>query len=166
MKWTLVRILLTTVNLFAGWILFTGSFQVRSLLMGVVFSFLIAVATFKLFIDDDEAARKVLLPRFHLLLFYIFLVLFKVYAAGFRVAFSVLRNSYSPRLVHFRVRLHSHIARAVAAGSVTLTPGTIALELTEDHMVVHWLNAKTTHSRYAGDLIKGSMEKLLRKIWV
>jgi multicomponent Na+:H+ antiporter subunit E len=157
---------MTTANLFLGWILFTGSFEAPSLLMGGAFSLLIAIATFKIFIDDDEAARKVLLPRFHLLLFYIFLVLYKVYTAGFRVAISVLTNSYNPRVVHFRVRLHSHIARAVAAGSVTLTPGTIALELTEDHMVVHWLNAKTTHSRYAGNLIKGSMEKLLRRIWI
>ncbi len=165
-KWALVRIVLTTVNLFVGWLLFTGSFRPASLLMGGIFSFLIAMVTFKIFIDDDEAARKVLLPRIHLLIFYIFLVLFKVYIAGFNAAFSVLRNSYNPRVVHFRVRLHSHIARAIVAGSATLTPGTIALELTEDHMVVHWLNSKTTHSRYAGELIKGSMEKLLRKIWI
>jgi multicomponent Na+:H+ antiporter subunit E len=54
----------------------------------------------------------------------------------------------------------------VISGSITLTPGTITLELTDDHLVVHWLNAETTHSRFAGELIKGGFERLLRKIWV
>jgi len=61
-KWAVARIILTTLYLFAGWMLFTGSTNLRSLLMGGGFSFLIALTTFKLFIDDDEAARRTLLP--------------------------------------------------------------------------------------------------------
>jgi multicomponent Na+:H+ antiporter subunit E len=134
--------------------------------MGAAFSLLIAMATFKLFIDDNEGARRSLLPRVHMLAVYLLLLLYSVYAAGFRTAFAVLGGRYSPRVVHFRTRLSSDIARSVLAGSITLTPGTITLELTEDHLVVHWMNAKTTHSRYAGELIKGTLEKILRRIWI
>ncbi|MCF7914271.1 MAG: Na+/H+ antiporter subunit E [Spirochaetaceae bacterium] len=165
-KWAVTRIILTTIYLFAGWLLFTGSTAPRSLLMGAGFSFLIALTTFKLFIDDDEAARRTLLPRVHWLLFYAILVFYKVYVASFQTAFAVLWGKYYPRVVHFRTRLNSDIARSVIAGSITLTPGTITLELTEDHLVVHWLNASTTHSRFAGNIIKGSFEKLLKRVWV
>lgn len=165
-KWAVTRIILTTLYLFAGWLLFTGSFQPRSLLMGGGFSFIIALTTFKLFIDDDEAARRTLLPRIHWLVFYFILLIWKLYAASFRTAFAVIRGRYTPRVVHFRTRLNSDIARSVISGSITLTPGTITLELTEDHLVVHWLEASTTHSRYAGDLVKGSFEKILRRIWI
>jgi len=165
-KWAVARIILTTLYLFAGWMLFTVSTNLRSLLMGGGFSFLIALTTFKLFIDDDEAARRTLLPRVHWLLFYFILVFYKLYSSSFKTAFSVLRGTYYPRVVHFRTRLNSDIARSVIAGSITLTPGTITLELTEDHLVVHWLDASTTHSRFAGNLIKGSFEKLLKRIWV
>jgi multicomponent Na+:H+ antiporter subunit E len=165
-KWAVVRIFLTTLYLFAGWLLFTSSIEPRSLLMGAAFSLLIAMATFKLFIDDNEGARRSLLPRVHMLAVYLLLLLYSVYAAGFRTAFAVLGGRYSPRVVHFRTRLSSDIARSVLAGSITLTPGTITLELTEDHLVVHWMNAKTTHSRYAGELIKGTLEKILRRIWI
>jgi len=102
----------------------------------------------------------------HWLLFYAILVFYKVYVASFQTAFAVLRGKYYPRVVHFRTRLNSDIARSVVAGSITLTPGTITLELTEDHLVVHWLNASTTHSRFAGNIIKGSFEKLLKRVWV
>ena len=166
LKWTITRIVLTTLYLFAGWLLFTGSFQLRSLLMGAGFSFLISLATFKLFIDDDEAARRTLLPRVHWLVVYLFLVFFKLYAASFQTALSVIRGSYTPRVVHFRTRLNSDIARSVISGSITLTPGTITLELSEDHLVVHWLFASTTHSRYAGNIVKGSFEKILKRVWV
>lgn len=166
LKWTITRIVLTTLYLFAGWLLFTGSFQLRSLLMGAGFSFLISLATFKLFIDDDEAARRTLLPRVHWLVVYLFLVFFKLYAASFQTALSVIRGSYTPRVVHFRTRLNSDIARSVISGSITLTPGTITLELSEDHLVVHWLFASTTHSRYASNIVKGSFEKILKRVWV
>ncbi|MFP4178523.1 MAG: Na+/H+ antiporter subunit E [Spirochaetaceae bacterium] len=165
-KWALVRIVLTTLYLFAGWLLFTGSFQADSLYMGAGFSFIIAIGTYKVFIDDSEGARRNLLPRVHLLIVYFFLLLYKLYLSSFQTAFSILRGSYSPRVVHFRTRLSSDLARSVVSGSLTLTPGTMTLELTDDHLVVHWLNAETTHSRYAGELIKGSFEKLLRRILV
>lgn len=165
-KWALVRIVLTTIYLFAGWLLFTGSFQTNSLYMGAAFSLLIATGTYKLFIDDSEGARRNLLPRVHLFVIYFFLLLYKLYVSSFKTAFSILRGSYNPRVVHFRTRLSSDLARSVVSGSLTLTPGTMTLELTDDHLVVHWLNAETTHSRYAGELIKGSFEKLLQRIWV
>jgi multicomponent Na+:H+ antiporter subunit E len=101
-----------------------------------------------------------------MLIVYLLLLLYSVYLAGFKTAFAVLGGRYSPRVVHFRTRLNSDIARSVLAGSITLTPGTITLELTDDHLVVHWMNAKTTHSRYAGRLIKGTLETILRRIWI
>ena len=165
-KWSFVRIFFTTVYLYGGWLLFTGSFTLRSLLLGAGFSIIIALTTFRLFIDDDEAARRMLLPRGDILLFYVFFVLYKIYLASFATAIATIRGTYNPRVVHFRTRLNSDIARSVISGSITLTPGTITLELTEDHLVVHWLNATTTHSRYAGELVKGSFEKLLKRIWV
>jgi multicomponent Na+:H+ antiporter subunit E len=166
LKWAIARIVLTTLYLFAGWLLFTGSFETRSLYMGAGFSLLIAITTFKIFIDDNEAARSALLPRVHMLVLYLLLLFFSIYRASFRTAWSVITGNYNPRVVHFRTRLNSDIARSVLAGSVTLTPGTITLELTEDHLVVHWLNSVTTHSRYAGELVKGTLEKVARRIWV
>ena len=79
---------------------------------------------------------------------------------------AVIVGNINPRIVHFRTRLSSKFARVILANSITLTPGTLTLDLDEDHLVVHWVDAKTTHSHYAGRLIKGHFESWLKRIWV
>jgi multicomponent Na+:H+ antiporter subunit E len=37
--------------------------------------------------------------------------------------------------------------------------------LDDDHLIVHWLDARTTHSKYAGKLVKGTYEQVLKRIW-
>lgn len=165
-KWKLVRIALTTGHLMIGWLLFTGTFAPYSLLVGFFFSFLIALLTYSLFIHEKEADRRALLPRVHLLGVYIFVIIYKMYVASFNVLFNVIRGDINPRVVHFRTRLKSDVARVLLANSITLTPGTITLNLDDDHLIVHWLAAETMHSKYAGDLIKGEFERLLKKIFV
>lgn len=164
-KWIIVRIVITTLYLVAGWILFTGSLEPRSLMMGGSFALLVAVLTYDSFIAESEAAWKSLVPRLHWGVAYVFILLYRLYASSFLVFFSMVTRRYNPRVVHFRTRLRSEIARAAVATSITMTPGTITLELDEDHLLVHWLDSKTTHARYAGKLIKGGFEATLRRIW-
>jgi multicomponent Na+:H+ antiporter subunit E len=164
--WKIVRVVITTIYLFFGWLLFSGSLEPRFLAMGVVFSGIVAFFTYDAFIDEYEASKKTLIPRVHWGIVYIAYIIFKIYVASFRVLAAVIRRRIHPRVVHFRTRLRSDIARVVLANSLTITPGTVALDLDDDHLVVHWLEAQTTHSRYAGELIKGRMEQILKRIWV
>jgi multicomponent Na+:H+ antiporter subunit E len=164
--WKITRIVITSVHLFAGWILFTGNFDYVSLLLGFVFSVSVALATYMFFIEEHEAARRSLLPRIYFLIAYLFIILFKIYAASFKMAWKVVTGRINPRVVHFRTYLKYDFARVILANSITLTPGTVTLDLDEDHLVVHWLDAKTTHSRYAGKLIKEQFENWLRRIWM
>jgi multicomponent Na+:H+ antiporter subunit E len=165
-KWAVVRIILTTLYLFPGWILFTGSLEPVSLAAGASFSFLIALATYQLFIDQNEAGRRSLIPRLPLFIVYLFMVIGKMYISSFQVVWKIIRGRYNPRIVHFRTRLSSDLARTILANSITMTPGTITVDMNDDHLIVHWLDAPTTHSRYAGELIKDRMERMLARIWI
>lgn len=164
-KWIIVRIIISTLYLTAGWVLFTGSIEPSSLLMGGSFALLVAALTYDSFIAESEAAWKSLIPRLHWGIAYLFILIYRLYASSFLVFFSMVSRRYNPRVVHFRTRLRSDIARAAVATSITMTPGTITLELDEDHLLVHWLDSKTRHSRYAGELVKGGFEGVLRRIW-
>ena len=165
-KWQVTRVAVTSVYLMGGWLLFSGTLEPRSLIIGRTFSLLVALLTYDAFIDVTEASRRTLIPRLHWALVYLVLIVFKIYVASFRVLLLVVRRRINPRVVHFRTRLRSDISRVVLANSLTLTPGTIALDLDDDHMIVHWLDAETTHSRHAGELIKGDLERVLRRIWI
>jgi multicomponent Na+:H+ antiporter subunit E len=165
-KWKIIRVILTTLYLLGGWILFTGTFAFYSLFVGCLFSVLVALLTYSLFIDEKEADRRSLIPHAHLLVIYMLLIIFKMYVASFKVLFNVIRGNINPRVVHFRTRLKSDLARVLLANSITLTPGTITLNLEDDHLIVHWLDAKTIHSKHAGELIKGEFERLLKRIFI
>ena len=164
-KWTVVRIILTSTTLMAGWILFTGSVSPNTMILGGIFSIIIGVTMYGIFIDPSEAARKTLLPRLPLLIVFVLITIYKMYAGSFAVLWAALTGRYTSRIVFFRTRLKSDIARVLLANTITLTPGTVTLDLDDDHLVVHWLNATTTHSRYAARMIAGPFEKILAKIW-
>ncbi|UCF96567.1 MAG: Na+/H+ antiporter subunit E [Spirochaetaceae bacterium] len=165
-KWKIIRIVLTMIHLMAGWLLFTGTVAAFPLLLGLFFSTIVAFLTYHLFIDVQEVARRALIPRIYLLIGYLILIVVKVYVASFRIAWKVITGNITPRIVHFRSRLRSDLARVALANSITLTPGTLTLDLDEDHLVVHWLEASTTHSGYAARLIARPFERWLRRIWV
>jgi len=166
LKWKIVRVILTSLYLVVGWILFTGNLAPFSIFLGFTFSFFVALFTYNIFIEEREVARRALLPRAYLLLIYLGVLIFKIYLASFKMVLTIITGDINPRVVHFRTGLRSEVARVILANSITLTPGTLTLSLDQDHLIVHWLNAKTTHSHYAGKLIKGSFEFWLKKIWI
>lgn len=165
-RWALVRFLITFFTLFAGWLLFTWSLDPGSIIAGILSSLTVSALTYSIFIDETEAELRAHLPRLHYLLIFAGVLIFNMYVASFRVLWQIVRGNINPGIVHFRTRLKTDIARVALASSITLTPGTITLDLDDDHLVVHWLDARTTHSRYAGRLIKGAHEKLLKKVWL
>lgn len=164
-KWRLVRIVITTVYMFGGWLLFSGTIHPRSLVLGLIASAAVAMGTYHLFFDSNEAGRRILFPRPDVFALFILVIIYKMYVASFRVLYLLARQRINPRVVHFRTRLKSDLARMMLSNAITMTPGTITLNLDDDHLIVHWLDAKTTHSRYAGEQIKGRFEQLLHRVW-
>ena len=164
-RWTIVRIIITTASLMAGWLLFTWSFDIGSIVAGAAASLVVALATYTIFVDETEAALRAHLPRVHVLLLFLIVLIFQMYVASFRMLWQIVRGRINPGIVHFRTRLRTDVARVALCSSITLTPGTVTVLLDDDHLIVHWLDVRTKHSRYAGELIKGTFEKLLGRVW-
>lgn len=165
-RWNIVRVLLTMAYLLIGWLLFTWSLSPGSIVLGLIHSLIISLLTFPIFVEEDEAARRSHIPRLEFLGVYLVVLIFQMYVASFKVLAQILRGRINPGVVHFRTRLRSDVARLALTNSITLTPGTITLYLDDDHVIVHWLDARTTHSKYASNLIAGPYEKLLGRIWI
>ncbi|MFW5742697.1 MAG: Na+/H+ antiporter subunit E [Spirochaetota bacterium] len=164
-RWNIVRVAVTTAYLVLGWLLFTWDLSTGSLALGLIHSTIVALVTFPVFVESDEAARRSHLPRVELLGVFVLVLVFNMYVASFKVLWQILRGRINPGVVHFRTRLRTDIARVALTSSITLTPGTITLYLDDDHLIVHWLDARTTHSKYASKLVAAPYERLLRRIW-
>lgn len=164
--WRLVRFAATFAALAAAWLLFAPSLEPASIAAGLASSALVAAATYGVFIEEHEAARHMVAPRILPALAYPFLLAATMYASSARVLATVVTGKTSPRLVHFRTRLRSDLARVALATSITFTPGSISVDLDEDHLLVHWLKATTRHSRKAGEELKGGLEAAIGRIWI
>jgi len=164
--WKLIRVAATFAVLAVLWLLFSGSLEPAAIFAGLCCSLLIASISYDSFIEEHEAARNSIFPRLLPTLAYPFVLVAAMYASSAKVLASVVTGRVNPRVVHFRSRLRSDLARVALAEAITFTPGTISMDLDEDHFVVHWLNATTRHSARAGDEVKGTLEAAIKRIWV
>lgn len=163
--WNLTRYFITFLFLFICWMLFSATLDFPYVMIGLVGSLVISLIVFNVFIEPHEAGRRSVIPRLLPLLWYFPLLIRALYIASFRMLISVVTGSIQPGIVHFKSRLRSDLARVVLAHSITFSPGTITMDLDEDHYVVHWMFASTRHSKQAGAEIKDTLEIQLRKIW-
>lgn len=65
----------------------------------------------------------------------------------------------NPALIRYPVQLKHEGQRVLYANSITLTPGTIAVDLTETEIWVHQLDSAS-----AGDIVSGEMERRIKGI--
>lgn len=71
----------------------------------------------------------------------------------------------NPGLIKVPTGLESDFAQALLASSVTLTPGTVAIEAEKDYLYVHWLAVDTLDPVKAAHKIKGNYEKQIGRIF-
>lgn len=164
--WAFIRYFITSGALFLSWMMFSASMRPASLIAGAVGASVIGSITFDEFLAPHEVSLNSFLPkplRFGWYLFYLMYAIFRSSIALFPVVFS---GKVNPKIVHFRTRMKSDLGRSVLANSITLTPGTITIDLNDDHLIVHWMFATTAHSRRAGEEVKGDLEARLRRVWL
>lgn len=126
---------------FLAWIVFNGRITLEILLFGAV----IAGAMFAFlckFMDYSIRKEWNLCRRVPLLCRYIWLLLKEIIFANLSVCRMILtrKETVEPVLVKVRADLKTETARVILANSITLTPGTITVSLTEEELLVHCLD--------------------------
>ncbi len=126
---------------FIIWILFNGQITLEIVLFGLVIA---AVIYWFICKYMDFSVRKDILIAKQLLRIveYLAVLLSEVLKAN-AVLLGVILNFHQkpePELVTFCVPLKTQTARAVLANSITLTPGTITVNLQDDEFTVHCLD--------------------------
>ena len=144
----------------------TGRLDGGSVAAGLAIALLVAGTS-----PRAEASRlgRWLEPRrYFWALLYIVVFLWQVLLANLEVAYRVLhpRLPIRPGIVKIRTTLQSTAARTLLANSITLTPGTLTVELLDGGcLYVHWLNVRTTDPEEAARLITKRFERILARIF-
>ena len=170
-KTTFPKVAATFVVCYAFWILVTWSLAAQELIAGAVVCLAVALFTARFFIHDK--GFLLLQPRRLFALIFYCLAVFP--SELLRANVNVAKRSFQPKIplnsgiVKVPVHVRSSYGRAMLADSITLTPGTITMECAEDrgqlYYYIHWLDVQEEDPEKAGDIIKGRMEKWVRRIW-
>ena len=90
------------------------------------------------------------------LVFYFPLLLWQITLANIHVARLVLhpRMPISPSLVEFESPLRTEASNAVLANSITLTPGTVTVDMSAHRFIIHCLSESSRQGIQDGTLLK------------
>ncbi|MEN8209013.1 MAG: Na+/H+ antiporter subunit E [Candidatus Fermentibacteria bacterium] len=133
-------VLFTAVVLLCIWIFLTLSFHPTELVLGFAVSLIIAVATHGSF--TGNLLRLLRPARLTAGVIYVFYFMGKMFMSNIDVLFRVLRPvvPVRPGIVKASLMMSSERARNIVANSITLTPGTLTVEMTETSIFVHWIS--------------------------
>ncbi|MCM8786320.1 MAG: Na+/H+ antiporter subunit E [Candidatus Omnitrophica bacterium] len=83
------------------------------------------------------------------------------------MAYRVLspRLPIKPGIIKIPIELKSPLARTILVNSITLTPGTFTLKVTENFLYIHWIYIYTYDKKQQREKIVGLMEKILKRVF-
>ena len=147
------------------WLLANASLAADVILIGVVVSSILAVtlSVFAGAFADIRLSPKAFLYYFR----YLGVFLWELLLANLNVARIVLKPKIDikPGIVKVHTRLKSPTGRLVLANSITLTPGTLVVDIEEDTFYVHWIDVTTQDSEKTTREIAEKFEKYLEVIY-
>ncbi len=127
--------------LFALWLIFNGKVTLELVIIGAILSIAVYLFCIKFleYSPKKELLALRLLPQG---IGYFFVLVAEIVKANIGTISLIVSPKYDvePVLVTFRTELKTDLARTILANSITLTPGTITVELTDEEFKVHCLD--------------------------
>jgi multicomponent Na+:H+ antiporter subunit E len=157
--------ILLFVFLFAVWMLLTLNGAVANIAAGAVSAFIVTLffSRFSLKVKG----RVFHFHRYFWALVYLFVFLWEVIKANFDVAYRVLHPGLpvKPGIVKAKTNLTTDVGKTFLANSITMTPGTITVDILEDNFYIHWIFVHSRDPEVYTHQILGRFEKYLKRIF-
>lgn len=152
---------------FLVWTLLTWPLDFQHLIAGLIAAAFVAFVTGDLFSHRPHHFGHII--RYLWFLYYVPVFLWECLKANIDVALRVLnpRLPISPGIVKVKTTLKSDTALTFLANSITLTPGTLCVDIDAEKgiLYIHWIDVKTQDIDKATELIVGNFERILKKIF-
>jgi len=152
------------VLLALAWLLITSSFEPGEVLAGVVVVLVVVLATGRhrqVYGGIRLSFRAVLYTPLYLMVF-----LWQLIKSNLDVARRVVSPSLPirPGIVCAKTQLKSSIGKLILANSITLTPGTLTLDIEDDTLLIHWIDVQGESCDESTQAIVAGFEKSLKEV--
>ena len=157
----ILKFISTFIILLGFWLLLSGHYDVFHITLGMLCCALISYLSYDLMFANPRAGdMRVIVKRFFM---YIPWLLYQIALSNFHVARLALgsRKLLYPEIIKFKAKLESDISMVALANSITLTPGTITVDVRDGVFYVHAVSKKV-----AEDLMTGEMEDRIAHIFM
>lgn len=160
------RILLFILGLIT-WALLTWVPDWQHMLIGVFISAFVAYMTGDFFVQRTHLFMH---PRRYLwFLYYVPVFAWECLKANIDVAYRVMHPDLPihPGIVKVKTTLTSDVALTFLANSITLTPGTLTVDLDKENgcLYIHWIEVRHKDVEEATKAIVDKFEKILKRIF-
>ena len=151
--------------MFLFWLLLTLKVTVWNIAAGAVASLIVTIFLNR---HSLKVTKKVFqIQRYFWALLYLFIFLWECLKANLDVAYRVLHPGLpiKPGIVKVKSNLTSDIAKVFLANSITMTPGTITVDVIDDNFFIHWIYVYSKDPEVYTHKILGRFEKFLKRIF-
>ncbi|MHC4640974.1 MAG: Na+/H+ antiporter subunit E [Planctomycetota bacterium] len=166
-----MRRLVYFILAFIVWVMLTwpfvdGKIDIQVVIAGLIASLIVAI----LFHEILPQEHTVFISPIRIFWAVIYMPVFFYYViiANLDVVYRALhpKMPINPGIVKIKTNLKTQSGITALANSITLTPGTLTVDLTDDgFFYVHWINVKSDDVEEATELIARRFEWFLQKIF-
>lgn len=145
--------------------LFTFNGEFPNIVIGIAVSLITTLIFGRSFVKD---IKKFFQPkRYFWIVVYLFIFIWECVKANIDVAYRVLspKMPIKPAIVKAKTTLKTDIAKTFLANSITMTPGTITVDIIDDEFFIHWIYLSKEKPEEYSHLILGRFEKYLKRIF-
>ncbi|MCM8780728.1 MAG: Na+/H+ antiporter subunit E [Candidatus Omnitrophica bacterium] len=151
---------------FIIWTLLGFSFDLQHILIGIMVALFVVFLTGDLFTLRPSHFGRV--TRYLWFCYYVPVFIWECIKANVDVALRVNpKLPINPGIVKVKTVLRSDTALTFLANSITLTPGTLCVDINprEGILYIHWIDVKSEDTEKATQLIVKRFEKILKRIF-
>lgn len=145
----------------------TSFTDIQEIIAGIVVALIVSLLAGKFLLVTE--GRGNFFKRFFYGVIYFFKFLWEMAKANLHVAYLVLHPDVPirPGIVKITTRLSEKVALTVLANSITLTPGTLTVDINPDEqeLYIHWIDVVSPEKEACSEEIAGRFEKLLMEVF-
>lgn len=150
--------ILTAVIMFVFWVLLSGEFTFILILSGVISSLLVSYWSHDLLIGNADIRLGV--KRLLGFIRYLPWLLRQIVISNIDLVYRTLhpRMPIDPVIISFKNELKTEIGMVTLANSITLTPGTVTIEVNKGEFIVHAIAREPAESLLSGEMQRKVLE--------
>lgn len=154
----------TFIVLFVTYLLL-AEFSLYEVALGAIVSAVLTLILVKFVNFSIDITFPIKLVKF--IVIYLPVFIWKLILANFDVARRVLspKIPLNPGIVKVPTALKGDFGKLTLANSITLTPGTLSIDIEDDYLYIHTVDVKGTSEQENQKLISGPFEKILGGIF-